>query len=102
MSKITADEVRRVAKLARLHLSDGEVAMFAVQLGDIVSMIQSLSEVDTESVSPMEHVAELSNALVDDVAVTSLNREAALGNAPSRDDSCFLVPAVMGHGSRSS
>lgn len=102
MEAISSDEVMRVASLAKLHLSPHEVDLFSHQLAQIVAMIQTLNELDTSQVQPMEHVADLNNVMVADLPSPGLNREAALGNAPKRDEACFLVPAVLATGGRSS
>jgi aspartyl-tRNA(Asn)/glutamyl-tRNA(Gln) amidotransferase subunit C len=93
---ITRDDVDRVARLARLYLSDDERAELTDQLGRIVDFVDQLNEVDTADVKPMAHAGGITNAFAADVAGRSLDREAALGNAPSRDESCFRVPAVLG------
>ena len=94
---ITPEEVDRVARLARLYLSDSERAQLTEQLGRIVDFVEQLNELDTATVEPMAHAADITNAFADDIPVESLDREAALGNAPNRDDDCFRVPAVLGN-----
>lgn len=94
---ITPEEVDRVARLARLYLSAQERAELTDQLGRIVDFVEQLNELNTTGVEPMAHAADITNAFAEDVPAKSLDREAALGNAPSRDDSCFLVPAVLGN-----
>ncbi len=102
MESISADEVMRVASLAKLHLAEHEVELFSQQLAQIVAMIQTLNELDTSQIPPMEHVADLSNVMVSDEVTHGLDREAALGNAPKRDETCFLVPAVFSSSGRGS
>lgn len=93
---ITRAEVEKVALLARLSLSDEELDRTTDQMGCILGYIDQLSELDTAQVEPMAHALDVSNAFRDDVARPSLDREAALANAPCRDDECYLVPAVLG------
>ncbi len=69
-----------------------------VQLGGILGYVDQLAQVDTESVEPLAHATELSNAFRTDAVGPSLPREAALANAPRQDGECFLVPAVLGEG----
>lgn len=95
MSLSRAD-VEKVALLSRLRLTAEELAQMTEQLGKILDYIDQLSELDTESVKPMDHAVELTNVFRDDIVQESLLRAAALGNAPSADDECFLVPAVLG------
>jgi aspartyl-tRNA(Asn)/glutamyl-tRNA(Gln) amidotransferase subunit C len=92
---LTLEEVRQVALLARLRLEDEELARMAVQLGRVLDYVHQLSEVDTTNCEPMSHAAGLENPMSPDQVMGSLDREAALGNAPKRDDDCFLVPAVL-------
>jgi aspartyl-tRNA(Asn)/glutamyl-tRNA(Gln) amidotransferase subunit C len=92
---ISRAEVEKVSLLARLRLSEAELDQMTRQLGDILGYIDLLSEVDTESVEPMAHALDVSNAFRDDVARPSLDRESALANAPHHDGECYLVPAVL-------
>jgi aspartyl-tRNA(Asn)/glutamyl-tRNA(Gln) amidotransferase subunit C len=93
---LTPQEVERVALLARLALSESEVAQMTRQLGQILTYIDQLNELDTEGVEPMAHAIELSNVLAADEVRASLPRDEALANAPKRDDECYRVPAVLG------
>ena len=95
---ISRGEVEQVAMLARLQLSDDELDRMTNQLGDILEYIGLLSELDTEAIEPMAHASEIANVLRDDVVRPSLDREAALANAPHHDGQCYLVPAVLGEG----
>ena len=93
--RLTSEDVRNVAHLARLQLSDEEVERFTQQLGEILAYVDQLNEVDTEGVEPMAHAIELSNVLRADEPRDSLPREAALGNAPQTDGKYFLVPQIL-------
>ena len=95
MSLSRAD-VEKVSLLARLRLSDDELDTMTEQLGKIVNYIDQLSELDTADVVPMAHAVELTNVFVEDVPRKSLDRDAALANAPKHDDECYRVPAVLG------
>jgi aspartyl-tRNA(Asn)/glutamyl-tRNA(Gln) amidotransferase subunit C len=89
-------EVKKVANLARLSVSESEVAEWTPQLSQILGLVDQLSELDTTGVEPMVHAIEISNVLSADTVGQSLSREDALKNAPSKDDECFRVPAVLG------
>jgi aspartyl-tRNA(Asn)/glutamyl-tRNA(Gln) amidotransferase subunit C len=89
-------EVEKVSLLARLLLSDDELDRMTSQMGGILGYIDLLSELDTENVEPMAHALDIANVFRDDVVRPSLDREAALANAPRRDEECYLVPAVLG------
>lgn len=93
--KLRADDVRSVAHLARLKLSDEEVERFTQQLGDVLTYVEQLNEVDTADVEPMAHAIELSNVLRADEPQESLPRDAALANAPQTDGIYFLVPQIL-------
>jgi aspartyl-tRNA(Asn)/glutamyl-tRNA(Gln) amidotransferase subunit C len=92
---ISRDEVEKISLLARLQLSDEELDRMTDQLGDILSYIDLLSELNTETIEPMAHAVELSNVLREDAVRPSLGREAALANAPQHDGECYLVPPVF-------
>jgi aspartyl-tRNA(Asn)/glutamyl-tRNA(Gln) amidotransferase subunit C len=92
---ITRDDVRKVAALARLELSDAEVARMAVDLGGILDHIAVLSELDTNHINPTSQVLDLHNVLRDDAVQPSLPVEAVLANAPDREDQWFRVRAVL-------
>ena len=92
---ITRDDVRKVAALARLELSDAEVDRMAVDLGGILDHIAVLSELDTSHNNPTSQVLDLHNVLRDDVVQPSLPVEAVLANAPDREDQWFRVRAVL-------
>ena len=92
---ITRDDVRKVAALARLELSDAEVDRMAVELGGILDHIAALSELDTGHINPTSQVLDLHNVLRDDAVQPSLPVEAVLANAPDREDQWFRVRAVL-------
>lgn len=93
--KISLEQVRHVAKLSRLALSDDQVRKYAGQLGGILDYIAKLAEVDTGGVEPMAHVLPLHNVLRDDVAKPGLPLEDVLRNAPDTDGAFFKVPKVI-------
>jgi aspartyl-tRNA(Asn)/glutamyl-tRNA(Gln) amidotransferase subunit C len=93
---LSREDVEKVSLLARLKLSDAELALLTEQLGQVVSYVEQLNELDTEDVDPMVHAVEVTNVFRADVLQPSLPREAALSNAPKADGECYLVPAVLG------
>lgn len=93
---LSRDDVEKVSLLARLRLSDDELDTMTDQLGKIVDYIDQLSDLDTTDVVPMAHAVELTNVFVEDEPRKSLDRDAALANAPKHDDECYRVPAVLG------
>ena len=95
---LSDDEVRKLALLARLELTDDEVATIGKDLSSILGFVEKLSELDTEGVLPMTTAVEVDNHWRSDASAPSLAREDALANAPSSDGESFRVPAVMGPG----
>jgi aspartyl-tRNA(Asn)/glutamyl-tRNA(Gln) amidotransferase subunit C len=92
MAGITRDEVLHVARLARLELSDEEVAKFQEQLSDIIEAVSKVSELDLSDVPPTAHPLEIQNAWDEDVPRDCLPLEDVFANAPDRDDDYFRVP----------
>lgn len=92
---LTPDDVRKVARLARLKLTDEEVAIYTRQLAQVLQYVERLAEVETSNVEPMAHAVELENVFRPDEPTPSLPREAALANAPQTDGRYFLVPAIL-------
>ena len=92
---LTPDQVHAIARLARLSLSDDEVAHLAPQLDAIVGYVAKLREVDTTDVEPLAHALPVQNVFREDECAESLPRERALANAPKQRDGCFTVPAVL-------
>lgn len=92
---LSVDDVAKVAVLARLRVSPDELEMFTGQLNSIVDYVAQLQRFDTENVEPLAHGIEVRNVFRDDVRGEALPREAALSNAPKRNQECFLVPAVL-------
>jgi aspartyl-tRNA(Asn)/glutamyl-tRNA(Gln) amidotransferase subunit C len=93
---LTIDDVRRVANLARLEFNESELAEITSQLSKVVTLVDELAMANTDGVDPMVHAIELANILAADIPKASLSRAEAIRNAPSADDECFRVPAVLG------
>jgi aspartyl-tRNA(Asn)/glutamyl-tRNA(Gln) amidotransferase subunit C len=98
MADISRDDVLHVARLARLHLTDDEVDRMQAQLTNILTAIETLRDVDTSHVGPTASVIALENVMRDDVVTPGLSREAALANAPLRDDPFLRVPTFLEEG----
>jgi aspartyl-tRNA(Asn)/glutamyl-tRNA(Gln) amidotransferase subunit C len=94
--KITVEQVRHVAKLARLALSDAELARLGGQLESILDYVAKIGELDVRGVEPMAHALPLHNVFRDDVAEPALPLEQVLQNAPETDGPFFAVPKVIG------
>ena len=96
--KITPQQVRHVARLSRLALTDEQVTDFTRQLGDILEYVGKLEDLDVEDVEPMAHPADITNAMREDEPGEALTPDQALANAPDREDNFFQVPKVLGEG----
>jgi len=94
-NKIDETQVRRVALLGRLELSDGEVSQFSTQLSAIFEYIEKLNELDTDNVEPLAHCLPVHNVFREDVPRPSLSNDDALANAPEREDEYFKVPKIL-------
>jgi len=95
MTTISIDDVRHVAKLARLGLEEPELERMAGELDTIIDSIGKISELDLADVPPTTHALEVVNVFGDDVPHESLPTEAALANAPDPEDGCFRVPRMQ-------
>ena len=93
--KIDQPQVRKVAKLARLDLTDSKVEQFSAELSSIVGYIEKLNELDADNVEPLAHCLPVHNVFREDVPVPSLDVDKALANAPQRADDYFKVPKVL-------
>jgi aspartyl-tRNA(Asn)/glutamyl-tRNA(Gln) amidotransferase subunit C len=91
---IGEDDVRYVAKLARLRLEQGEVARMADELAKILAHIDKMSELDTTDVPPTAHVLDVVNVTRPDKPRPGLSRADALRNAPAVSADCFCVPKM--------
>lgn len=92
---VTPEEVRHIAKLARLRLSEEEQRLMAEQLSSILDYVEQLNELDVSQVEPLTHVLDLVNATREDVVEQRITHEEALRNAPSADSDYFRVPRVI-------
>ena len=96
MAALTRADVEHVAYLARLGLTEEELARLEGQLNHILEQYAKLAELDTEAIPPTAQTIELENILREDVARPSMPPEDVLANAPQRDGDFFVVPAILG------
>jgi aspartyl-tRNA(Asn)/glutamyl-tRNA(Gln) amidotransferase subunit C len=94
MSRISIEQVKHVAHLARLAITDEEAEMFTKQLDAIITFAEQLNELDTENVPPTSHVLDMKNVMREDVPTPGIPREEVLKNAPDHQDGQFRVPAI--------
>jgi len=88
-------DIRYVAKLARLALTEEEVEVFGRQLGDLLGHVNALSELETESIPATAQVVESRNVMRADVLAPCLDRERVLAEAPQRQGGFFRVPRII-------
>ncbi len=92
---VTLEDVRYMANLARLQLSDDEARSLVRDMNDILGYMELLGQVDTSHVPPLEHVTDAKAGFRTDRALPPLDHEAALKNAPDADSDYFRVPRVI-------
>ncbi|WP_310468431.1 Asp-tRNA(Asn)/Glu-tRNA(Gln) amidotransferase subunit GatC [Sphingomonas sp.] len=92
---VDATQVRHVAKLARIAMSDAEIAALVPELNNILGWVDQLAEVDTDGVEPLTAVIEQKLRLRDDVVTDGNRRDAILANAPGAEHGFFAVPKVI-------
>ncbi len=94
--KITKEEIIHVADLARLEMEESAIDKFAAQIGNVLTYVDTLKQIDTTDVVPTTHAISLSNAFREDEEKAPIDRDAAQANAPEKEDGHFLVPKVIG------
>jgi aspartyl-tRNA(Asn)/glutamyl-tRNA(Gln) amidotransferase subunit C len=95
MSQITKDQVKHVAHLSRLAISEEETEKMTKHLGDIIKYAELLNELDTDNVEPTTHVLDLKNVMRKDEPKKWIEKEDALKNAPDKQDGQFRVPSIL-------
>lgn len=95
MADISMDQVKHVANLARLAITDEEAKTFTKQLSSILEYAEQLNELDTTGVEPMTHVLDLKNVLRKDEPKEWITQEDALKNAPDTKGDYFRVPSIL-------
>lgn len=88
-------DVRYVAHLARLHLTDDEIARFQGQLDQVLEHVRELGRLDVEKVEPTAHAMPVNNVFRRDEVRPGLDREKALANAPRERQGQFIVPKII-------
>jgi aspartyl-tRNA(Asn)/glutamyl-tRNA(Gln) amidotransferase subunit C len=93
---ISEEQVRHVAKLARLGLSDDQVAKLGVELNGILEQVGKIQSLDLDGIEPTAHAVAVSNVTRPDVIREGLSQADALKNAPEQQDGAFLIPKFGG------
>ncbi len=95
MSKITPEALKHLAKLARLELTEAELATYASQLDVILDSVDKIREVAAQDVKPMSHAVGLTNVFREDLVRPSLDRIEVLSQAPAQESDRFRVPRIL-------
>lgn len=96
MPAIGRDDVARLADLARIQLTDDEIARYAGDFDAIMNAVASVSEVASQDVPATSHPMPMTNVFREDEVTETLSQEAALAGAPEQEDGRFLVPQILG------
>ncbi|MCY3887364.1 MAG: Asp-tRNA(Asn)/Glu-tRNA(Gln) amidotransferase subunit GatC [Chloroflexi bacterium] len=92
---LTSAEVRHIALLARIGMTDEEVARFQSELSSVLGHIRVLQEIETTDVPPTANGADLLNVTAPDQPTPSYSRDAVLRNAPAVEEGLFRIRAVL-------
>ncbi|MFL2100263.1 Asp-tRNA(Asn)/Glu-tRNA(Gln) amidotransferase subunit GatC [Desemzia sp. FAM 23989] len=92
---VTEEDIRHVAKLAKLEIPDDEIAKFTDQMDKIIEMVEQLSELDTEHVPTMTHGMRTYSVMREDKAAPGTDREKLFKNVKSEKDGLIKVPAMI-------
>lgn len=95
MSNITPEALKHLAKLARLELTEAELATYASQLDVILDSVDKIREVAAQDVKPMSHAVGLTNVFREDLVRPSLDRIEVLSEAPAQESDRFRVPRIL-------
>jgi len=94
-NKIDIEQVKQVAKLSRLDLTEAEISQFTTQLGAILEYVEKLDQLDTSNVEPLAHCLPINNCLREDEIKPSLGTDKTIANAPESDGQFFIVPKIL-------
>ncbi|MBU8880300.1 Asp-tRNA(Asn)/Glu-tRNA(Gln) amidotransferase subunit GatC [Bacillus sp. FJAT-29790] len=95
MSRISTDQVKHVANLARLAITEEEAEIFTKQLDAMISFAEQLNELDTENIEPTSHVLNMKNVMREDIPQKGLPQSEVLKNAPDHQDGQVKVPSII-------
>jgi len=93
--KLTRKQVAHIAELARLSLTEEEIALYQEQLSAVLEYAERLRALDTDTISPTATVVPVRSVTRDDIPCPSMAQDDILANAPEAQDGCFRVQAVL-------
>ncbi len=91
---ISKEDVKHVAKLARLELTEEETEKYSKQLGDILKYVEQMNEVDTTGIEPMPHAIPIYNVMREDIVKYDETKDELMKNAPYEENGFFRVPKI--------
>ena len=94
-NEISEETIQKIAKLARLELTNDEVALYSKQLGAILEHVSQLSQVNTENIEPLVTATDMAQSFSDDVVRNLPEPELIMSNAPEKSGNLFKVPPVL-------
>ncbi|HSH01203.1 MAG TPA: Asp-tRNA(Asn)/Glu-tRNA(Gln) amidotransferase subunit GatC [Anaerolineae bacterium] len=92
---LTRADVEKVALLARLALTEGEISQYQEQLTAVLAYVERINELDVDDIEPTTHAVPMANVWREDVIEPSLTTEEALANAPQKAEAQFKIKAVL-------
>lgn len=92
---ISKEEIKHIANLSRLNISEDELDKYAQDLSNIVDMSNEISKLNTDNVKPTAHVLDIKNVFRKDEVKPSFDRDTILQNAPTKESGCISVPKVV-------
>lgn len=92
---ISKEEIKHIANLSRLNVSDDELEKYAMTLSNIVDMANEISKLNTDNVKPTAHILESVNVFRKDEVKPSYSRDKILTNAPTKEAGCISLPKVV-------
>ena len=93
--ELTQEQARHVAKLARLDLTDEEIANLATDMGEVLTYVGKLAELNTDGIEPTASVVAHENPLRKDEVTSTPAPDKAVANAPKREATFFVVPSII-------
>ena len=92
---IEDSEIKKIAHLARLGIAEGDIPVYAKELTNILTLVEQMSAVDTDAISPMAHPLDVVQRLREDIVSEPDVRESAQALAPETEAGLYLVPKVI-------
>ena len=93
--KLDQEQIKHIATLARLGLSNDDIEMFSIQLSEVLDNFDILKQIDTTNVQPVAQIISVRNVFRDDKVEKSSSQSDILDNAPMKEGSCFKVQSIL-------